>query len=108
MSLRDTNGTFVAIQLALAALGVLLLVFGLRLAVTRRPYKVESSSGQPTSSEQIQAFRLSSGIALLGAGLLAGQVVVALDMPYLGQYVLFGVALLTTLGAVGLFLPSRS
>lgn len=101
MSLSDPDPLWVAGRLVIVVGGLFLLVFGVRTAVSRRFLRVWLRFACRTNSQRSQPVRFGGGQALLGASLLIQQAPFLIPMPHRLGTVLFVVALLLAVAALG-------
>ncbi|MEV0806516.1 hypothetical protein [Micromonospora sp. NPDC050200] len=106
MSLSDMDPLSV-VRLVLAAVSFFLLVFGVRVAVSRRFPRAWLRFAHPTKSQRSQPVRIGGGIALVNASLLIQQAPFLIPMPFMLGAALFGVALLLAVAAVGWIVLGR-
>ena len=107
MSLNDADPVLVAVRLVVAVISLVLLVFGVRAAVTRQLPRRQIHYGRSTAEQRLQPVRIGGGVALVGAGLLIQQVASLISMPSALGLALVGVALVLFVIAVGWFALRR-
>jgi hypothetical protein len=86
-----------------AVISLFLLVFGVRVAVTRRFPPAWLRFARLPKSQRSQPVRIGVGGALVGASLLIHQAPFLISMPKPVAAALFAVALLLTVTAAGWF-----
>ncbi|MGK5739992.1 hypothetical protein [Micromonospora sp. URMC 103] len=95
-----------ALRVVLAVAGLVLIVAGVRIAVTRRlPRRFRI--GRPPADQRPQPVRVGGGVALVATGLLIQQVAQLVPMPRALAMGLILTALAVTLVAVGWFALRR-
>ncbi|MEU4773415.1 hypothetical protein [Micromonospora sp. NPDC023644] len=107
MSPSDPDPVWTAARLVIVVLSLAMIVFGLRVAVTRRFPPVWARVARLTASQRLQPVRLGGGQALLGACLLLQQAPFLLPMPSLAGRTLLVVALLLAVAGAGWFVLFR-
>ncbi|PSK66522.1 hypothetical protein B0E53_01538 [Micromonospora sp. MH33] len=101
MSPTDTDPLLVAGRLVMVVLSLSLLVFGVRVAVTRRFPRAWLRFARLTKSQRSQPVRIGGGQALSGGSLLIQQAPFLIPMPHSLGTALFAVALLLAATALG-------
>ncbi|MFC3503684.1 hypothetical protein ACFOOK_22295 [Micromonospora krabiensis] len=99
MDLSDPPA-LIGVRLVVAVDGLALLLFGLRVALTRRLPRRRFGGRGVGSEEQPQPVRIGGGVALVGAALLVQQVAALATMPAAVGLALLGVALVLFVAAV--------
>ncbi|MBM0224410.1 hypothetical protein [Micromonospora sp. ATA51] len=107
MSLNDADPVLVAVRLVVAVISLGLLVFGVRVAVTRQLPRKQIHFGRSTAEQRPQPVRIGGGVALAGASLLIQQVASLISIPSALELALLGVALVLFVTAVGWFALRR-
>jgi hypothetical protein len=107
MSLNDPDPVWIAVRLVIVVLSLAMIVLGGRVAVSRRFPSAWVRVARLTASQRSQPVRVGGGQALLGACLLVQQAPFLFPMPHLAGVILFVVALLLALTAVGWFVLLR-
>ncbi|WP_141714708.1 hypothetical protein [Micromonospora mirobrigensis] len=101
MSVDDPDPVALALRLVLVALGFGLVLIGGRVAVTRRFPVAWVRVAHLTAAQRSEPVRWGGTVALIGAGVLVQQVPSLASVPHPVGSVLFAVALLLVLGALG-------
>ncbi|MEU4779687.1 hypothetical protein [Micromonospora sp. NPDC023633] len=107
MSLSDPDPVWTAVRFVIVALSLAMIVFGVRVAVSRRFPSAWVRVARLTAGQQSQPVRLGGGQALLGACLLLQQAPFLIPMPFLAGLTLLVVALLLAVAGVGWFVLLR-
>ncbi|WP_170839576.1 hypothetical protein [Micromonospora halophytica] len=90
-------------RLAVAIVSAVLVVAGVRIAVTRRLPRFRLRPGRPEVGQRPQPVRVGGGVALAATSLLLQQVVSLVPMPFLAELALMATSLLVAAGALGWF-----
>lgn len=101
MSPDDGDPLLIALSLAAVVLGLVWVVLGVRVAVSRRFPAAWIRLARPTPSQQAQPVRIGSAQAMSGAGLVAYGATFLIPMPYPVGVALIAVFLLLLLTAAG-------
>lgn len=108
MNLIVTDPVSVVLRLVLAVVSLFLLVFGTRVAVTRRfPRPRLLRFGDPETNPRPQPVRIGGTIAFVGASLLMQQTWFLLPVPRPVQGALSLAAVLAILAGTGWFVARR-
>ncbi|GAB3853306.1 hypothetical protein GCM10029963_44340 [Micromonospora andamanensis] len=103
----DPDRVWVALRLVSVVLSIVVVVLGVRVAVTRRFPTVWVRVARLTESQRSEPLRRGGVLALLGASLFVQQVPSLVAVPVVGGRVLFALALLLLVTAVGWFVLLR-
>ncbi|MEV7329886.1 hypothetical protein [Micromonospora sp. NPDC093244] len=101
MSVDDPEPVWTALRLVIVVLSLVMVILGVRVAVTRRFPTAWVRVAHLTASQRSQPVRLGAYVALLGAGLLVPQVPFLIPVPHAVGRALFAAALLLLISAVG-------
>ncbi|MET8906220.1 hypothetical protein [Micromonospora sp. NPDC004551] len=101
MSPTDADPLLVTGRLVIVVVSLFLLVFGARVAVTRRFPRAWVRFARPTKRQRSQPVRIGGGQAFMGASLLIQQAPPLVPMPHSLGTALFAVALLLAVTALG-------
>ncbi|MEG3633047.1 hypothetical protein [Micromonospora palythoicola] len=103
MTMDDSDPVLTALRLVGAVLSIAVVLLGLRVAVTRRFPVVWTRAARLTERQRSQPLRRGGCLALCGAGLLVQQVPFLAPVPIAVGRILFALALLLVVSAVGWF-----
>ncbi|MEH0820708.1 MULTISPECIES: hypothetical protein [unclassified Micromonospora] len=103
MSVNDPDPVWIALRLVSVVLSVVMVIVGVRVAVSRRFPVAWVRAARLTASQRSQPVRRGGFCALLGAGLLAQQAPFLVPVPYAVGVALFAVSLLLIMTAAGWF-----
>ncbi|BCL15081.1 hypothetical protein [Micromonospora sagamiensis] len=107
MSVTDPDPLWIAVRLVVVVLSLGMVVFGVRVAVSRRFPVAWVRAARLPASQRSQPVRIGGGQALIGASLLLQQAPFLVPMPYPVGAALFVVALLLAAAGVGWFVLRR-
>ncbi|MBQ1027428.1 hypothetical protein [Micromonospora sp. C95] len=103
MTMDDPDPVWVALSGVSVILSLVVVVLGVRVAVTRTFPAFWVRVARLTTRQRGQPVRRGGFLALLGAGLLVQQAPLLLPVPLAVGRALFALALLLLVGAVGWF-----
>ncbi|PWU52079.1 hypothetical protein DLE60_31790 [Micromonospora globispora] len=103
MSVNDLGPEWIALRLVSVVLGLVVVILGVRVAVTRRFPTAWVRIARLTASQRSQPVRRGGFSALLGTGLLVQQAPFLIPVPHAVGQALFAVALLLVVTAAGWF-----
>ncbi|MEV2237578.1 hypothetical protein [Micromonospora sp. NPDC049891] len=107
MTIDDPDPVWVALRTVSVLLSLVVVVLGVRVAVTRRFPTVWVRVARLTESQRSEPLRRGGFLALLGASLLVQQVPLLAPVPVVAGRALFALALLLLMGAMGWFVLLR-
>ncbi|WBB93763.1 hypothetical protein [Verrucosispora sp. WMMC514] len=103
MTMDDSDPVWAALRLVAAVLSLAVLLLGVRVAVTRRFPVCWTRAARLTERQRSQPLRRGGFLALCGASLLVQQVPFLAPVPVAVGRILFALALLLVVSAVGWF-----
>ncbi|MGB2570431.1 hypothetical protein ACPFP2_18565 [Micromonospora citrea] len=107
MSVNDPDPVWIAVRLVIVVLGFAMVVFGVRVAMSRRFPVAWVRAVRLPASQRSQPVRVGGGQALVGASLLIQQAPFLVPVSFPAGVALFGTALLFALAALGWFALRR-
>ncbi|MEV4712304.1 hypothetical protein [Micromonospora sp. NPDC049374] len=107
MTIDHPDPVWVALRTVSVLLSLVVVVLGVRVAVTRRFPIVWVRVARLTESQRSEPLRRGGVLALLGASLLVQQVPLLAPVPVVLGRALFALALLLIMGAMGWFVLLR-
>ncbi|WP_405114767.1 hypothetical protein OG559_10655 [Micromonospora sp. NBC_01405] len=99
--MSDPDPMLTAARLVLAVVNLFMVVFGVRIAVLRRPPLIWLRGARRTERQRSEPVRFGGGVALVNASLLLQQAPFLIPMPHVLGRALFAVALLLVVCAAG-------
>ncbi|SCL38107.1 hypothetical protein GA0074692_4900 [Micromonospora pallida] len=107
MSVTDPDPFWIAFRLVIVALSLAMVVFGARVAASRRFPAAWIRVARLPASQRSQPVRIGGGQALIGASLLIQQAPFLVPMPFPVGFALLVVALLLAGASLGWYLLRR-
>lgn len=101
MSVDDPEPVWIALPLVIVVLGLVFVILGVRVAVTRRFPLAWVRVARLPASQRSQPVRRGGFLALLGASMLVAQAPFLIPMPHSVGRALFAVTLLLLMSAAG-------
>jgi hypothetical protein len=107
VTVDDPDPIWAALRAVSVVLSLVVVVLGVRVAVTRRFPMLWVRVARLTASQQSQPVRRGGFLALVGASLLVQQVPILAPVPVVLGRALFAAALLLLVSALGWFVLLR-